>query len=590
MKLPKFLSRSRTMPRIAALSLLLLALCGATLFAALQGSPPSVAPTRLAAFAPPGALFAIESPDFAGLLHAWTSSPEQRRWLAGDNYAAFSRSRLFERLGQAQSEFAATAGLAPDAQFLQHIAGRQSLLAWYDIGNLEFLYITHLPPGAAASTPLLQLRDRFEQRTIGPDTFYVRTQTDPARTVAFAIRGDYLLLATREDLLAGALQRMQQPAARSLLHDPWYADTIAAAPAQPGDLRMTMHLASLVPSPYFRSYWVQQNITELKQYSAAISDLYRTTENLREARVLLPATPLANASDSSVSEDLSPVLNYLPPHTGVYRATAQPTPQTILDQLEDKLLARAPVAEHTPGTAPVADLTAPNTGDSSSLEQRIDAPLVVHPTRVTELAPLRDLLTARKPTAMLVFSTASASGKSSTVFTQIHTAVVLAASSPWSVPALQQGLNAALAPHITVGYAGLTWSPHHEAALTWYTLDGAKPLALAVNGNLCVLATDRATLLQLLAAARNAGAAPRIAATIAGFDLPSERAPFAHLTALLDQPGASAQPDNGNPPPFFSGNINSLGSTFNSLASETFTETPAADHTVYQTVLYQWQR
>jgi hypothetical protein len=583
-KLPDFMSRMRSTPRIAALSLLLLALGGATLFAAFQGSRPATAPAPLAAFAPPGALLAIESPDFGSLLHAWTGSSEQRRWLAGDNYADFSRSRLFERLGQAQSEFATTAGLAPDAKFLEQIAGRQSLLAWYDIGNLEFLYITHLQPGAA--TPLLQLRQRFEQRTVGPDTFYVRTQTDPARTVAFAVRGEYLLLATREDLLAGALQRMQRPADRSLLHDPWYAQSIATAPAQPGDLRMTLHLASLVPSPYFRSYWIQQNITELKQYSAAISDLYRTTGNLREARVLLPEI----SANPAVGEDLSPVLAYLPAHTGVYRATAYPAEQAILKQLEEKLLAPTPVAEHGPGTAPVADLSTPATGDASDLEQRIDAPLIVPPTRASELAPLRDLLHTLKPTAMLVFSTASAPEKTlPVVFTQLHSAVVLAASSPWSVPALQQGLDAALAPRITVGQMGLTWSPHHDAALTWYTLDGPKSLALAVNGKLCILATDETTLRQLLAAAPSADAAPRIAVTIAGFDLPSERAPFTHLTALLDQPGAPAQSGNGNPPQFFSGNLNSLGFTFSDLASETFTETSAADHAVHQSVVYQWQ-
>jgi hypothetical protein len=39
---------------------------------------------------------------------------------------------------------------------------------------------------------------------------------------------------------------------------------------------MTLNLAAIVRSPYFRSYWVQQNITEMKQYTAALSDLYRT--------------------------------------------------------------------------------------------------------------------------------------------------------------------------------------------------------------------------------------------------------------------------------------------------------------------------
>jgi hypothetical protein len=86
-------------------------------------------------------------------------------------------------------------------------------------------------PPRAANTPLLALRDKFEERTSGDTTFYVRTQTDPdsgqTRTVAFAVRGDYLLLATREDLLANALALMQHPAGRTLATDAWYSNATA---------------------------------------------------------------------------------------------------------------------------------------------------------------------------------------------------------------------------------------------------------------------------------------------------------------------------------------------------------------------------
>jgi hypothetical protein len=573
--------------RFGGLFLLLVSLCAAAIYAALQASKPT--PTSLAAFAPSGALLAIESPDFASLLRSWNNSPEQRRWLAGDNYAAFSRSRLFDRLGEAQDEFAATAGFAPDTKFLEQIAGQQSLLAWYDIGNLEFLYITHLPPGVAAKTPLLQLRDKFEQRSVGPDTFFVRSQSDPARTVAFAVRGDYLLLATREDLMAGALQRIQQPAERSLLHDPWYASSIAAASEKAGDLRMTLNLASIVKSPYFRSYWIQQNITELKQYTAAISDLYRTPTNLREKRVLIPIDSNANPAGA----DLSPVLNYLPANTGVYRAIGQPTTQQVLDRMEDKLLSRYPGANRNSEIAPTADLAVPAIGDASNLEQRIDQPLAVQTTRASELVPLRALLDSLQPTAMLVFSTASSPVPAAqTPFALIHTAVVLDGTSTWDVRALEQSLDKALAPHLTVGEESLKWSAQHNADAIWYTLDGANPIAIAIEGNICLLTSDEATLLQLLAASHHATSKPRKATTVAGFDLRSESAPFIHLTALLDHQDAPTQPGEtgGDAPPFFSGNISSLASTFGDLASETFTEYPTADHTIHQTLIYQWRR
>ena len=573
--------------RIVGLSLVLIGVCAAGAYRARQAHEP--ASSSLAGFAPPGALLAIESPDFAGLLRSWNNSAEQRRWLEGDNYAAFSRSRLFERLGEAQDEFAATAGLAPDTKFLQQIAGRQSLLAWYDIGNLEFLYITHLPPGGTAKMPLLQLRDKFEQRSVGTDTFFVRSQTDPARTVAFAVRGDYLLLATREDLLAGALQRMQQPVERSLSNDAWYAGSVASAAAKAGDLRMTLNLASIVPSPYFRSYWIQQNISELKQYSAAISDLYITADKLREERVLVPVDSDAN----SPGTDLSDVLNYLPAEIGVYRATAGPTTQEILEQMEDKLLARSPSGNRSPEVAPTADLEAPVAGDASDLERCIDEPVAVQPSRATELAPLRMLVEESQPSAILVFSTASSPDLAvQTPFLPIHTAVVLRGSAAWNVAALEAAINKALAPHLTVGEESLKWSANHSADVTWYTLDGAYPVSIAVDGNACLIASDQVTLQQLFAASHRSKSGPRKASIIAGFDSRSERGPFDHITSVLDHQSSSSQPGSteGDTPAFFSGNVSSLAATFDDLASETFTQTSGADRNIHQTVLYQWRR
>ena len=553
-------------PRIVGLSLMVLVACVAVVYAAYQRVADSAAP--LAGFAPPGALLAIESPDFAGLLGSWNNSAEQRRWLAGDNYAAFSRSRLFDRLGQAQDEFAATAGLAPDSKFLQQIAGGQSLLAWYDIGNLEFLYITRLPHGEAANTPLLKLRDKFEQRSVGADTFFVRSQSDPARTVAFAVKGDYLLLATREDLLADALQRMQTPSERSLLHDSWYASGVGAAAAKAGDLRMTLNLASIVPSPYFRSYWVQQNVTEMKQYRAAVSDLYRDAGNFREERVLIPVED----ESKLVGVDLSGVLGFVPAGVGVYRASAVAGSDEVIEQLEDKVLARGAGVGGSEHVAPVADLGVAEVGDASDLEERIDEPLVVKAARGEELGSLREVVGAVQPVAMMVFST----GKSADVgvFQGVHSGVVIEGATAWDEVGLERSVGAVLARRLTVG--GLSWSVRKDGGGSWDVLDGAYPLAFAVRGKVWVVATDEATLRQMLGANRGGGA--RVARVVAGVDFGSEREPFLRLTSLLDQPA-------GQEPAFFSGNVGSLVGVFGDLRTETFTESADAQ-VVRQTVVY----
>jgi hypothetical protein len=558
------------------------------LFAAYQTTAP--APTPLSAFVPQGALLSIEATDFAALLSSWNSSTEQRRWLASDNYAVFSRSRLFARLGEAQDQFATSAGLPPDMQFLQQVAGRQSLFAWYDIGNLQFLYITHMPSATAEQTKLVQLRSKFQIRKAGGESFYIRTQGDPARTVAFAIHGDYLLLATREDLLANALLLMQHQGDASLANESWYTTTNAAAklPAsEPPALRMTLNLARILPSPYFRSYWIQQNMTELKQFSSAVSDLYLGPQSFREERVLIPTT----TEDASPTADLAPFLQLLPANAGVYRVTAQPTTDLIVNVLNEKILSRSPSSYRDQRLAPVADLSVQNAGSPADLDTRIDAlPIPLQPLTAA-LTSLRAVIESAHPNAMLLYSSTTSSGIPDTLFLRIHTVVVLSSSAPWTSDSTQSALAEALSPRLTIGSAGLAWQSHKQGGATMFQPSGLQPLAFALDGNRLILATDSESLLQFLGAASTAAPKPIIATTIAGFHHTAERAKIGRLTSLLDHTVSTPASDE-TAPVFFSRNITSLSATFESLDSETFTEAPSTDqqsNTIHETVLYQWR-
>ncbi len=578
------LNFSRRILIIAATTLLAVG----AVYAAFQVAAP-VPPAALSSFVPQGSLLSIESPDFAALLKMWNNSAEQRAWLASDNYAVFSRSRLFSRLSDAQDEFATSAGLAPDLQFLQQVAGRQSIFAWYDIGNLQFLYITRMSAATAQQTELLKQRGKFQLRKVGDDSFYLRTQGEPERTVAFAVRGDYLLLATREDLLANALQLMQHPSDASLHTEPWYATAIAAAaPAgrtQPS-LRMTLNLTRILPTPYFRSYWVQQNITALKAYSSAVSDLYLAKQNFREERTLIPV-----ASDvTPQTADLGPVLQLLPAAAGVYRATAQPSAAQILDALNDRLLSRAPSSYRDQHLAPVAALSVESAGSVMDLDTRIDTLPVPQQPLAAALASLQALLEAAHPAAMLVYSS-TGTASSDSIFQPVHNAVVLSSTAPWNSASLQSALSEALSPHLTVASSDLVWQPHRQADAAWFELSGLQTFAFAIKGDRLILATDSEILLQSLGV--TATAKPVTASTIAGFNHTAERVHLSRLTSLLDHTVATPQSDDSSPA-FFSRNMVSLSNTFQSLDSESFTEAPTAataqqPATIHQTVLYQWR-
>ena len=637
--------------RVVLTTAVLLAVSGGVVFAAYQAEAKKARP--LAAYAPPGALMVLESDDFAGLLKSWNGSAEQKQWMKSANYAGFVNSRLFSRLSDAQSGYASLSGVGADGKFLEQVAGGESLFAWYDISKLEFLYVTKMAPGEAAKIPLLAVKGDFETRKVGDTVFYVKNDdasgsadsdasgeaaagsgdaatgddadskndastpaadaqgggamagggnaasSGGAQTVAFAVRGDYVILGTREDLVAGALELMQKPEERTLEHEVWYAQSVAAA-GKRGDLRMELNMSAVVKQPTFRTYWVQQNITEMKQYTAVESDLYREDGKFREERVLVRT----EAAQAPAMSDLSAVAAYVPAGMGVYRAVAAPSADAVVAQMEEKLLSRQALAYRDPHEAPEADLSTPVTGDGSDFEDRIDAPVVAVEPRSADVAMLRKLVTDEPVKAMMVMSTAQGeAGDEAGLFRATHAGVVLEAEQAWKPEAVEESVRAAMIARVSVGEHGLVWSEHKGPGGSWKELSGMTGLAMAVRGTECVMATDAATLQQMLKARDGAKVEPRMAAVVAGFSQTGERERMERLAGVLDRqkmkaksaPGTfdpdpdASQPD-GETPAFFSRDMASLSDSFRDLDSETFVAAAAPGSITRQTVVYAWRR
>ncbi len=386
-------------------------------------------PPLLPKYVPAGPLVYLEAKDFSTLLSDWTSSPQKKQWLTSDNYEVFSRSRLFLRLKSASDQFAAAAGLPPDMNFLSQVAGERSVFALYDIGNLQFLYITYLPSAKSVQTTLWQTRSNFEPRSAGGVNFYLRRDPQSQREVAFAVSGDYLLLSTREDLMAGALQLMAGKQDRTVEGEQWWAQATAAA-GQAGDLRMVLNLEELVPNGYFRTYWVQQNITDLKQYSASVSDLFRSSKQYREERVLIRKEEPKQASSSDGVAAAAEVVRLVPGDAGVYEAEASPTSDTSFALLETKLLAPHLGPAPPPQAAPQVQLTSGEQGSGSDLEMRIDLAPAEGRAAQQSVSALKELLD--KTPLLASLQVQSTTPDQAGVFVRIHSAVVLVAGTEWN--------------------------------------------------------------------------------------------------------------------------------------------------------------
>ena len=535
----------------------------------------------LSRYVPSGALLYLQAKDFSALLADWNRSPQKQAWLASSNYEVFSRSRLLLRLEDAGKQFATAAGLPQDMNFLSQTAGSESALALYDIGKLQFVYITRLPSANAMQNQLWQTRSKFETRSAGGATFYLRRDPESQREVEFSVNGNYLLLATREDLMAGALQLMAGGHDHAIDSDPWFAQSVAAA-GPVGDLRMVLNLEKIVPSPYFRSYWVQQNITDMKSYAAAISDLFRAGKEYREERVLLKKAGAATASHEG--REVADLARLAPEGAGVYEARTCPSIDPCLDVLETKLLAPhagpAPAGQFAPGD----QLTSGATGSSSDLETRIDqAPAQQGPDTEGSIA-LKNLLQKGQVTAVLQVQ--STERDKAGVFLRIHSAVALAGNSDWDEAAVRNTLISFIRPSLTASHLGVAWKQNKG----YYELDGLHALSVAVRGKYLIVSDDTDLMGSMLAnAGRKSEATPAV--FVAEFDHHRERENFARLTRVVDRPDldSSGAGSTQRQPQFLSENIASLSAALAAVSSEKIVVREAGDK-VLQTVTYQWSQ
>jgi hypothetical protein len=528
---------------------------------------------------PSGALLYLQAKDFSALLADWNRSPQKRAWLGSSNYEVFSRSRLLLRLSDAGKQFVTAAGLPPDMNFMSQVAGSESALALYDIGKLQFIYITRLPSASAMQNQLWQTRAKFETRTAAGTTFYLRRDPESQREVEFAVHENYLLLATREDLMASALQLMAGGKDRTIDADPWFSQSVAAA-GPVGDLRMVLNLEKIVPSPYFRSYWVQQNVTDMKSYVAAVSDLFRSGNEYREERVLLKKTGDA-ASTKEQGEEVSDLVRLVPAGVGIYEAQLCPSIDPCLDALETKILAPHSGPIPPQQLAPEAQLTSGETGSRSDLETRIDQAPAQHRSDDYGTVALKNMLQKGQVNAVLHLQ--STELDTAGVFVKIHSAVALSGSADWDEAAARSALATFIRPSLTASQLGLAW----KQASGYYELDGLHPLLAAVRGKYLIVSDDPALISGVLANL-NRKSDVKPATFVAEFDHRRERNNFTRLVTLIDRPDMN--PSVGDrQPQFLSENIASLSATLAAVSSEKFVVRDAGDK-VLQTVTYQWSQ
>lgn len=470
---------------------------------------------------PPGALLYLEAKDFRSLVNQWNSSAEKQKWLASANFGVLSRSRLVQRLGEARDQFTTVAGIPIAYNLVEQVAGGRSAFALYDLPNLRFVYLTKFESSRLNTNELWRSRTRYQSREAAGIPFFVNSDPATNRAIAVASYKDWLVITSSEDRMAQTLALLSGSQTGGLPGESWFSETAARSQEQ-GDLRLVYNLEALLPTPQFRTYWLQQNNSELKQFKSGIADLFERRDAFEEHRVLLRATP-GNATGQASA--LSEILRYVPQPASLYRAWSLPNRDQLSDVLEQVVLAEQEPGAGPDRTAPIVSTSVSETGSASDFETRIDQP-PFHRTQNAAVAELVNAVTAMQPRALLhVQSTVALTDG---VFLLPESGAVLECAQP-DRAALERAL----------------------ASLTDITQRGSlDPLHVAVSGNNIIL--SRVALSQSAASTQIAPGTTYTAVFNKAYEWPH----YKRLFGLLDH-----RPGGENIPTFFSGNLGSLGDT-----------------------------
>ncbi len=531
---------------------------GAAAVAWYQGG---TSPRPLAQVFPSGALVYLEAKDFAQLLSEWDSSTVKRDWLRSANYDEFQRSNLYLKLNGFYKAYGSAAGFLPDMASLRSLAGDESALALYDLQSVQFAYVTRISESKAVQSRLWLARGSFQSRQAAGIPFYTKSAENVE--LAFAVANGYLLISSGQERMAGMLGLLTKKDTPSVAGEGWYKNVTGAAGA-PGELRLAMNLEALVENTYFRSYWVQRNVSDVRRFVSGVADIRGAAGEIQEQRTFLKRPGLQEELPPAEAIAGATALAQLAPDdAGLYRVWAMPRANDAAALIESHILNPRPKNEAMPRYAPVEDQNV-GAGNEADLETRIDEPPL--PTAGNQNSG--DLLKLLADTDVLAMvQVQSGKARPASPFIALPCAIGLTGRRAWNADRVKDAIDG-------------EWTTQTHGTHTIYRAGGLGQVSFVTEDSLLIVANDSDLLQSMLD--RRANTTSSLNATYAAFFRHDrERSNFGRMMTALD----FAQPRAGQAPAFFSGNIASLSSALRRVKGIEVVERTTTDR-VEQRVTY----
>jgi hypothetical protein len=271
---------------------------------------------------PPGANMYLGFSDLDADLERLSGSRLWSRFQAGDNHAEFIRSRLWLRFKDRLMQMESIAGAPLDGPGLSGLAASTCGLAFYEIGEIEFVYVGLADAETELLAALAGMEGQFAERAHGDVDYHVASDELLGMELAWTTAGGFLVVSDRVGLLIETLDRIQG-GGPSLADEPGFAQAVDALPVD-GDQVAWLNLARLRDDGYFKTYWMQKDRAMLEQYQAYGATLTWADDRATEHRFLVAEVPAAGAAQGAPAP--TDVFGLFPDHALAAKAVAAADP------------------------------------------------------------------------------------------------------------------------------------------------------------------------------------------------------------------------------------------------------------------------
>ncbi len=279
---------------------------------------------------PNGALVYLQTDDLPQLIKLWDESKLKEKYLESQNFAEFKTSHLGIKLGERFSDFENSTGFSLDLQTLNSLAENRAAVAVYDIGKLDFVYVSPMNKELFAITMFAQNSSKFAESTLedGTSFYQIEFKVDRERQnqkLIFANMKGRFVLATSEKLFLRTITAIK---GKQRLYDEVNFRNLSER-MTPNLVTIWVNQEKLNTDYYFKRYWLMSNVEDLQNIRAGIFDVSLDENGLTEKREFLLKKPQHSVRISP--NDTKDLLSKVPENVPFYR----------LQKIEEKRLGKA---------------------------------------------------------------------------------------------------------------------------------------------------------------------------------------------------------------------------------------------------------